>query len=67
MKIPDHENCITTPGFNNLTKENFDERLNQANLANRNEISGFRKRQILIKNKIKCLQNIKNMLRMKKN
>lgn len=67
MKIPDHENCITTPGFNNLTKENFDERLKQANLANRNEISGFRKRQILIKNKIKCLQNIKNMLRMKKN
>ena len=35
MKIPDHENCITTPGFNNLTKENFDERLKQANLANR--------------------------------
>ena len=67
MKIPDHENCITTPGFNNLTKENFDERLKQANLANKNEISGFRKRQILIKNKIKCLQNIKNMLRMKKN
>ena len=67
MKIPDHENCITTPGFNNLTKENFDEILKQANLANRNEISGFRKRQILIKNKIKCLQNIKNMLRMKKN
>ena len=67
MKIPDHENCITTPGFNNLTKENFDERLKQANLANKNEISGFRKRQILIKNKIKCLQNIKNMQRMKKN
>ena len=35
----DHDKYITTPEFNKLTKENFDERLKQANSANKNDIA----------------------------
>ena len=38
---PDHDKYITTPEFNKLTKENFDERLKQENLASKNDITDF--------------------------
>ena len=37
-KIPDHKKYITTQEFNKLATENF-ERLKQANLASKNDIS----------------------------
>ena len=40
-KIHDHDKYITVPEFNNLTKENFAERLEQANLASKNDIAEF--------------------------
>ena len=39
MKTFDHGKYITTPEFNKLTKENFDERLKQANSASKNDIA----------------------------
>ena len=38
-KTFDHDKYITTPEFNKLTKENFDERLKQANSASKNDIA----------------------------
>ena len=38
-KIHYHDKYITVPEFNNLTKENFAERLEQANLASKNDIA----------------------------
>ena len=46
----DHDKYITTPEFNKLTAENFAARLTQANLASKNDISNFKKRQILMIN-----------------
>ena len=46
---PDHDKYITTPEFNKLTKEKFDERLKQENLASKNDIADFIKTQILMK------------------
>ena len=43
-KIPDHDKHIATPELNQLTKENFDERLTQANLASKNDITGLVKK-----------------------
>ena len=42
-KINDHyqNKHITTQEFNDITAENFPERLKQANLANKNDITGF--------------------------
>ena len=45
-KIIDHNHnkCITTPEFNKLTAENFTARLKQANLASKNDIANFVKK-----------------------
>ena len=43
-KIPNHDKYITTQEFNKLTTENFSERLKQANLASKNDISYFVKK-----------------------
>ena len=40
----DHEKHITTKEFNKLTSENFTARLNQANLANKSDITNFTKK-----------------------
>ena len=42
-KITDHnhDNPITTPGFNKLTAKNFAARLKQENLANKSDIANF--------------------------
>ena len=42
--------CIATQEFNKLTAEYFNARLAQANLASKNDIANFVKRQILIIN-----------------
>ena len=54
-KIPNHAKYITTSEFNKLTKENFDERLKQANLASKNDIDDF----IKIDEKLRNINNIK--------
>ena len=46
----DHKKYITTQEFNKLTSGNFTARLAQANLASKNDIANFAKRQILIIN-----------------
>ena len=45
-KIIDHNHnkCITTPEFNKLTAKNFTARLKQANLAIKNDIASFVKK-----------------------
>ena len=40
----DHEKYITTPEFNKITAEKFAARLAQANLANKNDIAAFSKK-----------------------
>ena len=42
--IPNHDKYITIPEFNKFTKENFGERLKQANLSSKNDIAGFVKK-----------------------
>ena len=37
----DHDKYITTQKFNKLTSDNFTSRLEQASLANKNDISNF--------------------------
>ena len=46
----DHDKYITTQEFNKLTSDNFTARLAQANLASKNDIANFIKRQILMIN-----------------
>ena len=46
----DHDKYITTQEFNKLTSDNFTARLAQANLASKNDIAYFIKRQILMIN-----------------
>ena len=46
----DHDKYITTQEFNKLTAENFTARLKQANLASKNDVANFVKREILIIN-----------------
>ena len=43
-KIPNRDKCVTTTIFNKLKKENFAERLKQANLASKNDIADFVRR-----------------------
>ena len=45
-KIPDHSKHITIPEFSKLTAENFTVRLKQANLATKDDIADFVKKQI---------------------
>ena len=49
-KITNHGNdkYVSRQEFNTLTTENFAARLKQANLANKNDIAVFVKRQILL-------------------
>ena len=49
-KIPNHGKYVTTPEFNKLTTETFAARLVQTNLASKNDIASFVKRQILMIN-----------------
>ena len=49
-EIPGHSKYITTPELNMLTAENIAARLAQANLASKNDIANFLKRQILMIN-----------------
>ena len=46
----DHDKYITTQEFNKLTSDNFNARIAQANLASKNDIANFVKRQILMTN-----------------
>ena len=43
-KITDHDRYITTQEFNKLTAKNFAARLKQANLASKNDIVSFVKK-----------------------
>ena len=44
--ILDHDKYITSNEFNKLTKDNFAERLKQANVASKNDIADFVKKHI---------------------
>ena len=59
-----NDKCIATQEFNKLTAEYFNARLAQANLASKNDIANFVKRQILI---INWEILIKTLLQMKQN
>ena len=50
-KIPDPDKYITTPENNKLTKENFDERLKQANLESKFILVSSWRRHIWLKTK----------------
>ena len=54
-KIPNLDKHIATPEFNKLTKENFAERLIQANLSSKNDITDLVKKQILMESLEKLL------------
>ena len=45
QKFSTHDKYIFTDKFNYLTKENFTERLKQANLASKNDIDEFIKKR----------------------
>ena len=48
--MPEQDKYITTPEFNKQTKENFDDRLKQTNLARKNDTAYFIKKEVLMKN-----------------
>ena len=53
-----HDKYITTQEFNKLTSENFAVRLEQANLASKNDIAALFKRHILMKKLLQVKQNM---------
>ena len=59
IEIPNHDKYITTPEFNKLTKENFDERLKKANLVSKNDIYDFIKTTDFVE-KLRKINNIVN-------
>ena len=50
ITVHEHGESVTTPGFNKLISKNFAARLAQTNLARKDDIANFIKRQNLMIN-----------------